>query len=482
MGKTKSQKILSWETKDIVLVAVTYILNLIVIGALFLAAVELTDGIGSYFSKVVTPIHFFILLSLVIAVMVFYFIFEEKNFLKVAANSEMLFLIIELSLIICFVTGEYVGIYLRPLALAAIMTLFLVNRRTAIFMNFIFCILVFLFDAFVGTSFSIDNYPALIMGFTSGIIATVCLDNVYSRLKLLIMSTIISVPTIICIAMSILANGTENAFRDIICGAFSGPLAVAAFLLLLPIFEAMFKKVSSFKFSELTDHKSTIIRRIIEQAPGTFNHSIVVSNIAEACASAIGEDALLARTCAYYHDCGKLRQPEFFKENQADGYNPHDDLTPELSANIIKSHTQDGYNLIMKHRLPKVIADVCVEHHGTLPILYFYGKAKKFTDGEVDIAQYCYPGPKPRTKIAAIIMIADGCEAAARSLQDRSRENVKKVVRQIVNERMELGQFEDCEITLKELNIIIHTIVNNLTGIYHSRIEYPKVNLDGIKL
>ncbi|MBE5754878.1 MAG: HDIG domain-containing protein [Clostridiales bacterium] len=482
MGKTKSQKILSWETKDIVLVAVTYIVNLIVIGALFLAAVELTDGIGTYFSNVVTPIHFFILLSLVIAVMVFYFIFEEKNFLKVAANSEMLFLIIELSLIICFVTGEYVGIYLRPLALAAIMTLFLVNRRTAIFMNFIFCILVFLFDAFVGTSFSIDNYPALIMGFTSGIIATVCLDNVYSRLKLLIMSTIISVPTIICIAMSILANGTENAFRDIICGAFSGPLAVAAFLLLLPIFEAMFKKVSSFKFSELTDHKSTIIRRIIEQAPGTFNHSIVVSNIAEACASAIGEDALLARTCAYYHDCGKLRQPEFFKENQADGYNPHDDLTPELSANIIKSHTQDGYNLIMKHRLPKVIADVCVEHHGTLPILYFYGKAKKFTDGEVDIAQYCYPGPKPRTKIAAIIMIADGCEAAARSLQDRSRENVKKVVRQIVNERMELGQFEDCEITLKELNIIIHTIVNNLTGIYHSRIEYPKVNLDGIKL
>jgi putative nucleotidyltransferase with HDIG domain len=221
---------------------------------------------------------------------------------------------------------------------------------------------------------------------------------------------------------------------------------------------------------------------MIQQAPGTFNHSIVVANIAEACASAIGEDALLARTCAYYHDIGKLRRPEFFKENQADDYNPHDDLTPELSANVIKSHTQDGYKLIMKNRLPKVIADVCIEHHGTLPILYFYGKAKKFTDGEVDITQYSYAGPKPKTKIAAIIMIADGCEAAARSLQDRSRENVKKVVRQIVNERMELGQFEDCEITLKEINIIIHTVVNNLTGIYHNRIEYPKVNLDGIDI
>ena len=221
---------------------------------------------------------------------------------------------------------------------------------------------------------------------------------------------------------------------------------------------------------------------MIAQAPGTFNHSIVVSNIAEACAVAIGEDGLLARTCAYYHDIGKLRRPEFFKENQADGFNPHDDLTPELSANIIKSHTQDGYDLIMKSRLPKEIADVCREHHGTLPILYFYGKAQKFTDGKVDLEQYSYAGPKPSTKIAAIIMIADGCEAAARSLQDRSRENVKNVVRKIVNERMQLGQFDDCEITLKEINIIIHTVVNHLTGVYHSRIEYPKVSLEGLDM
>jgi putative nucleotidyltransferase with HDIG domain len=251
---------------------------------------------------------------------------------------------------------------------------------------------------------------------------------------------------------------------------------------LLPIFETLFKKVSYFKYAELTDHRAKLIRKMIQQAPGTFNHSIVVSNIAEACATAIGEDALLARTCAYYHDVGKLRRPEFFTENQADGNNPHDDLTPELSANIIKSHTQDGYQLIMKNRLPKEIADVSVQHHGTLPILYFYNKAKTFTDGDVDITQYCYAGPKPQSKIATIIMIADSCEAATRTLQDRSRENVKSVVRKIVNDRMALGQFEECEITLKELNIIIHTVVNSLTGVYHSRIEYPKVNLDGLSL
>ena len=170
------------------------------------------------------------------------------------------------------------------------------------------------------------------------------------------------------------------------------------------------------------------------------------------------------------------------RENQTDNVNPHDDLTPELSTNIIKAHASDGYNLIMKNRLPKVIADVCLEHHGTLPILYFYDKAKKFTDGEVDIDKFRYNGPKPSSKIAAIIMIADSCEAATRTLIDRSTENVKKVVRSIVSEKMQLGQFDDCEITIKELNIIMNIVINTFTGVYHSRIEYPKVSLEGIEL
>jgi membrane-associated HD superfamily phosphohydrolase len=163
------------------------------------------------------------------------------------------------------------------------------------------------------------------------------------------------------------------------------------------------------------------------------------------------------------------------------GQSLHDDLTPELSANIIKAHTQDGYSLIKKKRLPDVIADVCLQHHGTMPILYFYDKAKKFTDGEVDINQFSYPGPKPQTKISAIMMIADSAEAATRTLKDRSREKVSAVVRKVVNDRMKLGQFDECEITLKELGIIINTVVNNLTGIYHRRIQYPKVSLEGLE-
>jgi putative nucleotidyltransferase with HDIG domain len=206
-----------------------------------------------------------------------------------------------------------------------------------------------------------------------------------------------------------------------------------------------------------------------------------VSNIAEACAAAIEEDPLLARVCAYYHDIGKIRRPEMFKENQVDKVNLHNDLTPELSANIIRSHTQDGYDFLNKNRFPKIIADVCLQHHGTMPMLFFYDKARKFTDGDVDILQYCYQGPKPQTKIAAIMMIADSSEAATRALADRSRENVLGLVRNLVNDRMKLGQFEECEITLKEINIIINTVVNSLTGVYHDRIEYPAVNIDTIK-
>lgn len=488
MRKTKSKKILPWETKSIVLNVITYVLNMCVLFALFIGNLYLNSmndasiDFAMQIKNATSFLHFFVLLSLIVGIMALYLFFEDRDFMRSAVNSEMLFLIIEISLIVCYVSGSYLNIYVRPLALATLLALFLSDRKKALFINIIYCLLTFLFDSLSGTKLDIGQYPMLIMGFVSGMIAIFTMDKVYSRIKLLMMSLIITLPSVFCILTLVISNADVNTWEAIIFGAFSGPFAVSAFIILLPIFETMFTKVSNFKLAELTDHKSKLIRKLIQRAPGTFNHAIVVSNIAEACAIAINEDALLARTCAYYHDIGKLRRPEFFKENQADGYNPHDDLTPELSTNIIKSHAIDGYQLILKSRLPKIIADVCLEHHGTLPILYFYGKAQKFTDGEVDIAQYCYAGPKPSTKIAAIIMIADGCEAAARSLQDRSRENVKKVVRKIVSERMELGQFDDCEITLKELNIIIHTVVNNLTGIYHSRIEYPKVNLDGVEL
>ena len=490
MGKLKSKKLEKWTTQDTANNVLIAIFNVLITFVLFvtikyLAALKTNPNANyfSFFGNVNDVIHTIVLLILVAAVIVVYFFFEDRSFLKKPANLEMIFLIVEVCVVVCSIFSLYVNSYIRPLALVALLTLFLTNRRHAMFMQVIFCIIVLLTDTIVTNAQTLDSvmtYLSLVIGYTSGLLAIFCMGKVNSRGKLLIRSIFISFPTVICVAVPVIGYGTENVLISLFSGLASGPIAVGLFILFLPIFEGIFRKITCFKLAELTDHKSKLIRKMIKNAPGTFNHAIVVSNIAEACAIAIDEDALLARTCAYYHDVGKLRRPEFFSENQPTGVNPHDDLTPELSTNIIKAHAQDGYEYAVKSRLPKEIADVCVQHHGTLPILYFYNKAKKFTDGEVDVKQYCYEGPKPQTKIAAIIMIADGCEAVIRTLKDRSRENVLKTVNKIIDDRMDLGQFDECEITIKELDIIAETIVNNCTGIYHSRVKYPKIKITDI--
>ncbi len=487
MEKIKSQKLLPWKKNDYILNLIVYCANIIVF-MLFYIGVRILDGknITEVFANVKEFVSFMVLLTGTFSVLALYLAFEDRNFLKNPANSELLFLIMELSFIVCFASGKYVNIYLRPIALVALLTLFLAGTRKAMFTNTIFCIVIFLFDAYANeglgqAGFMVSETFFLVIGIVSSAIAIYVSKNVYSRIKILLVSLCISIPAVICISIPLVNFGNGDYFY-ILYGLASGPLSAACCMIILPILESIFNRVTCFKYAELTDHKSKLIKRMIEQAPGTFNHSMVVSNIAEACASAIGEDPLLARTCAYYHDVGKLRRPEMFKENQVDGINLHSDLTPELSANIIRAHTQDGYALMKKNRLPHIIAEVCLQHHGTMPMLFFYDKARKFTDGEVDIQQYCYSGPKPKSKIAAIIMIADASEAVTRVLTDRSRENVLATVRGLVNERMTLGQFEECEITLNELNIVVNTVVNSLTGVYHNRVEYPKVDLDGVKL
>ena len=492
MQTKTSLKLLKWTKKDYVNNVLVYAINVIVLVLLFLGGVALaentnTTGLNHLFSRVQDLINFILMIILIAGSMFIYFFFEDRDFLKSASNSEMMFLLLEIGIILCYFTGRYISIYVRPLAFVAIMALFLTDCKSSILMNLLFNCLLAFFDSFSGgthltTDATMTTVYLLGMGISSGIIGVYAIKDVYSRIKLLMMSFIISVPALVCVLIPIIETGSTDFFASLFATIFSGPLAAAFLIIFLPIFEFIFKKVSCFRFNELTDHKSSLMRKFIRHAPGTFNHSMVVSNIAEACATAIGEDAVLARTCAYYHDIGKIRRPEFFGENQMGGQSLHDDLTPELSANIIKAHTQDGYLLVKKKRLPDIIADVCLQHHGTMPILYFYDKAKKFTDGEVSITNFSYQGVKPQTKIAAIIMIADGCEAAVRTLKDRSREKVTEVVKKIVNDRMQLGQFDECEITIKELNIIIHTVINTLSGVYHSRIQYPKVRLDGLDL
>ncbi len=423
----------------------------------------------------------------------YYFYFEDKEFLMSIRNVFMIFSIITLSVLTCYLFGRFVSIFARPMALLALLCLFVFNRRQAILLNFVFSLLLFVIDTYtdnfsasmgVGAEAGahVEVYFSLMLGFVCGTFAVLTAGNVKTRGGMLLLGTFIAVPTVIIILLlelpAIYGNSGWIAYVASagfgILGCF---LSSALTLCFLPVFEFVFNRLTVFRLRELTSANMPLIKRLRTEAPGTFNHSLIVAQLAETCAIALGENAELARAAAYYHDVGKLKQPDCFTENQT-GYNLHDELTPELSADIIRSHTTDGYDLLIAARLPKELADVAREHHGTLPIKFFYDKAMRLSGGDANIKDYSYLGPTPHSKIAAIIMIADASEAAARTLKERTPENVERVVRSIIEERMDLDQFVDCDITMRELTTVKTTIVEALSGVHHHRVKYPSIRFN----
>ncbi len=486
----KSRITQAWKASDYVKTILQFCAHAIIIALLLFAAIVVrahgfsaVKDIFAQSEKTLLFVYVVFAIVFLLAMLYLYFYFEFKDFLKSGKNICMLFLVLEFSIIASYVVGEISGvIYLRPLALCALLTLLLVDRRSAIIMNVTYCMIMFLIDSFTGmlgaetSKFVIDKaaYSTMIIGLATGMLGIYLINNVGSRVKVFFRGIYLSIPVIICtLCMEV---SSDMILSSIIYGITSGMLSVVLMMATLPFFESVFNIVTDYRLSEITDHKSKLIRRLRDKAPGTYNHSLTVSTLAESCAAAIGENPLLARAAAFYHDIGKLKQPEYFTENQR-GYNPHNELSPELSTDIIRAHARDGYDLIKKYRLPSVLADVAREHHGTLPIKYFYLKAKKYTEGELNIADFSYAGPRPQSKIAAIIMICDGCEAAVRSLPDRSQKKVDEMVCAIIEERMNLGQFNDCDLTMKDIDVIKSTISQSLGGVYHDRIKYPEVKI-----
>jgi len=247
--------------------------------------------------------------------------------------------------------------------------------------------------------------------------------------------------------------------------------------LLLPVFERITNVTTNFRLYELCDSSRGLLFQLKQKAPGTFNHTQIVANLAEVCAIKIGIDPQFARTAAYYHDIGKLSNVDYFTENQVSNYNPHDDLTPELSVKIIKSHIINGFEMCLKHNVPLEIAEICLQHHGTLPIAYFYARAKKLTEGNLKVDEFCYTGPKPQTKVAALIMILDGCEAAVRASNSKDIEKIEEIVHKLIENRIEFDQFSECDITFRDIQNIQDAIVENYGSMYHGRIKYPKVKI-----
>ncbi len=257
-------------------------------------------------------------------------------------------------------------------------------------------------------------------------------------------------------------------------GAINGFISPLLVYGLQVIFEYIFDIATDMRLLELSDLNNSLLRKLSIEAPGTYHHSLMVGNLAEAAADSIGANALLARVGAYYHDIGKIEKREYFIENQMRSKNPHEKLSPTMSCLILMNHVKKGLELARKYKLPKQIRDFIAEHHGTNLIAFFYQKALEKSDNEeINESSFRYPGPKPKTKETGIVMLADAIEAAARTLKDPSPSRIRGMVISIVQDRFRESELDDCPLTLRELTRIIESFETVLLGTFHSRIEYP---------
>ena len=253
-------------------------------------------------------------------------------------------------------------------------------------------------------------------------------------------------------------------------GLVTGPLA----LLLLPLLEISWDTASNFKLNRYTDLQRPLMKKLLKEAPGTYQHSMTVAYLAQSVGEAIGANLLLLRVGAYYHDIGKMDSPKNFIENQYNSENPHDLLDPWESAELIINHVKNGSKIAMESRLPKAVVDLIMQHHGTQLIEYFYNlAAKDHTSATLDREDFRYPGPRPQSIEAAILMIVDAAEAASRSMQDPSRSKFEKMIQLIIVKRINDGQFSNCDLTTRDLSKIEDALLNALEASFHSRIQYP---------
>jgi putative nucleotidyltransferase with HDIG domain len=358
--------------------------------------------------------------------------------------------------------------FLVPAGLGTMLIAILVDPQLSLLAAVVFGVLTGIISG--------GSLAAAIIAILSGVAGTFAVTRISERSDLMRAGVIVGVTT----ACVILASGPLTRNPEIsrmwYLGIANGVLSTVITTGFLPFFENIFRVTTPIKLLELSNPNQPLLRKLLLEAPGTYHHSIIVGNLAEAAAEAIGADSLLVRVAAYYHDVGKTKRPYFFVENQLMQDNPHDKLAPTLSTLIITSHIKDGVDMASRNGLPESVIDIIREHHGTTLVPYFYHKATETAKEEsVDEKDFRYIGPKPQTTESAIVMLADSVEAAVRSLSRPTPGRIEGLVRKIVKERLGDGQFDECDLTLKDLDGVANAFVRVLTGIYHPRIEYPDV-------
>ncbi len=312
-------------------------------------------------------------------------------------------------------------------------------------------------------------------------VAILLLRHVRSRTKLIYVGlAAAAVAFFTALGVGLVVRQQVNVLLFVNAGWYALIAAISGVLMtgILPFVEGLFDVQTEISLLELGDVAHPLLQELVRRAPGTYNHSINVASIAEAAADSIGANGLLLRVGAYFHDIGKMLKPQYFVENQGGEGNRHETLLPAMSTLIIIAHVKDGADLARKHHLPQPLIDLILQHHGTTLVEYFYSQASKRSEedpeaGQVDEGSYRYPGPKPQTREAAVLMLSDAVESAARSLTEPAPARIENLVHQIAMKRLLDGQFDECGLTLQELRSVEMSLVKSLTGIYHSRIKYP---------
>jgi len=371
--------------------------------------------------------------------------------------------------------GEFLSIpsssysYLFPIAAGAMLIRIVINSEAAI----IFTILSSYFSA----ALMGNQLFFFIFTFVGSLVGAHRVARCEQRSILIKAGLTVGGVNVLMILSYYLISG--NPFKvvilsDLAMGFLGGPLASILVLGITPVVESLFGYTTDIKLLELANMDNPMLKDLILQAPGTYHHSIIVGSLVEAAAKSIAANPLLARVSAYYHDIGKLKKTLYFIENSGGMENKHDHLTPSMSSLILISHVKDGVELARENRLGQRIAHIIQQHHGTSLISYFYQKAKENSEAElVDENDFRYPGPKPQTKEAGIVMLADAVEAASRTLSDPTSSRIRSLVQRITNNIFLDGQLEECELTLKDLQKIEESFSRILTAIFHQRIDYP---------
>ena len=414
---------------------------------------------------------YIILAFFVLFVLGMQYMYLKKEKKEILIDTKLVFLILLLNLlsVISARVFTFVSLFIIPIACAPIlMTVFLDSKISIVInsLNLLFVTVIVGFDPQV-----------ILIGIVSTIVSSTTLKKVSQRNDILYSTAYVAAAVAVVILSSgiLLSNNIKQILLDVILAVFGAFISGILAMGLLPFLESSFSLVTNMKLLELSNPNNPLLKRLLMEAPGTYHHSVMVANLAEVAAEEVGANPMLVRVGAYYHDVGKIKRPFFFGENQLGGTNPHDKISPTLSTTIIISHVKDGLELAKEYDIPKVVSDMIVQHHGTTLVKYFYYTLKNSSENPDEIREedFRYPGPKPQSKEAAIIMMADSVEAAVRSIQEPTLEKIEDMVNNIVKDKMNSNQLNECDLTFRELEVIKACFLRVLKGIYHHRIEYP---------